>query len=207
MASAAGKCRTEVKDDLFLYDITPEPSETKLRPSGSLSADTKRKIKSKTPRSAVNSGTLKIKKEAGFLIQFFSELDDFQDILEGQQQIQDLDKRIELKRLELQHLQKHESPNLTSPSMLLYNPVPGPAAFQNATPIMLVHDPDQAISTDSKSGLFQVLRPHKVVSPQRWPHHCILFGMSQKSYKELLMPEFLSILLEFPDEIHQNQLL
>ena len=35
--------------------------------------------------------------------------------------------------------------------------------------------------------------------------------MSQKSYKELSMPEFLygylSMLLEFPDEIYQNQLL
>ena len=78
-------------------------------------------------------------------------MDDFQDILERQQQIQDLDKRIELKWLELQYLQKHESPNLTSASTLQYNPVPGPAAFQNVTPIMLVNDPDQATSTGGKA--------------------------------------------------------
>ena len=76
---------------------------------------------------------------------------------------------------------------------------------------MLVNDPDQATSTGGKSSLFQVLRPRKIVSPQRWPHHYIPFGMSQKSYKELSMPEslysYLSMLLEFPDEIPQNQLL
>ena len=86
--------------------------------------------------------------------------------MERQQQIQDLDKHIELKWLELHHLQKHESPNLTSASTLQYNPVPGPAAFQNATTIMLVNDPDQATSTGSKSSPFQVLRPRKIVSPQ-----------------------------------------
>ena len=138
-------------------------------------------------------------------------MNDFQDILERQEQIQDLDKHIELKQLELQHFQKHESRNLTSASALQCNPVPGPAAFQNATPIMLVNDPDQATSTGGKSSLFQVLCPCKIVSRQRWPHHYIPFGMSQKSYKELSMPEFLygylSILLEFPDEIHQNELL
>ena len=48
MASAAGKHRTKVKDDLFLYGITPESSEAKLRPSGSLSAGTRPKTKSKT---------------------------------------------------------------------------------------------------------------------------------------------------------------
>ena len=30
MASAAGKRRTKVKDELFLYGITPESSEAKL---------------------------------------------------------------------------------------------------------------------------------------------------------------------------------
>ena len=83
----------------------------------------------------------------------------WKDILERQQQIQDLDKRIELKWLGLQHLQKNESLNLTSASTLQYNPVPGPAAFQNATPIILVNDPDQATSTGGKSSLSRCYIP------------------------------------------------
>ena len=130
-----------------------------LRPSRSLSTDTKPKTNSKDPKSAANSGTVKIKKEAGVPDSVFSELDDFQDILERQQQIQDLDKRIELKWLGLQHLQKNESLNLTSASMLQYNPVPGPAAFQNATLIILVNDPDQATSAGGKSSLSRCYVP------------------------------------------------
>ena len=56
MASAAGKRKTKVKDDIFLYGITPDSSETKLRPSRSLSADTKPKTKSKTPEVQLTLG-------------------------------------------------------------------------------------------------------------------------------------------------------
>ena len=73
MASATGKRRTD--------GTTPDSSETKFRASRSLSADTKPKIKSKSPEVQLTLGLKHKEKKLGFLIQFFSELDDFQDIL------------------------------------------------------------------------------------------------------------------------------
>ena len=49
------------------------------------------------------------------------------------------------------------------------------------------------------------------MNPQKWPHHYVPFGLSQKNYKELSMPEFvygyLSILIEHADHTPQHLLL
>ena len=83
--------------------------------------------------------------------------------------------------------------------------VPGPAAYQESSPIMLVNDPTKVQNQRGKSNIFQVLC---IISPQKWSHHFIPFGLFQKGYKDLTLVKFIygyiSIYLEHPEEISQQ---
>ena len=59
-------------------------------------------------------------------------------------------------------------------------------------------------------SLFQSTASEENHESPKWPHHYVPFGLSQKNYKELLMPEFVygyvSILIEHPDHTPQHLL-
>ena len=142
----------------------------------------------------------------------FADLDSLDELIKKQQQLQELDKCIQAKQLESGLIQTTARPVAAgqNPSYQ-FSSVPGPASFQDATPIMFLNDSSQAGGPDGGKSFFNLLRPRKIMNPQKWPQHYVPFGLSQKNYKEILVPEFvygcLSILIEHPDHTPQHLLL
>ena len=142
----------------------------------------------------------------------FADLDSLDELIKKQQQLQELDKRIQAKQLESGSIQTTARPVAAgqNPSYQ-FSSIPGPASFQDSTTMMFLNHSSQAGGPDGGKSFFNLLRPREIMNPQKWPHHYVPFDLSQKNYKELSLPEFvygyLSILTEHPDHTPQHLLL
>ena len=114
----------------------------------------------------------------------FADLDSLDELIKKQQQLQELDKCIQAKQLELGSLQTTARPVAAgqNPSYQ-FSSVPGPASFQDATPIMFLNDSSQAGGPDGGKSLFNLLHSRKIINPQKWPHHYVLLASLKKTIK------------------------
>ena len=204
MASSAGKRSTHPgHSDIFYYsspalDLEQQQTSSDVKPKTSRGRPPKVKAGSQL-------NTLVAPPESKAV---FADLDSLDELIKKQQQLQELDKRTQAKQLELGSLQTTARPVAAgqNPSYQ-FSSVPGPASFQDATPIMFLSDSSQAGGPDGSKSLFNLLRPRKIINPQKWPHHYVPFGLSQKTIKNFRCQNLFMVIFPYSlniQTIHNN---
>ena len=145
MAAAAGKRSVKT---IYSFMIHQKFFKDMLRQKSCFSASaytTKAKTKPKSSKSVKGS----------LLDSVLSACDSVQDVLDREDRIRELEEEIKMRQLTVQKLDKPLHP--AKPPQ--FSSVPGPAAYQESSPIMFVNDPTQVQNQGGKSNIFQVLHP------------------------------------------------